>query len=639
MSDQERTELLRKRVFFAARDGLAITLYALLCERNLQEQSDLLSQKFEEQGQKYTPLLIAACNGKENVVKILLNRFSPDIEQEGEVKFDGYLIEGASPLWCAAGAGHLKVVKALVQAGADVNHATKTFSTPLRAAAFDGRLDIVKYLIEHKANIHLANKYNNTCLMIAAFRGHLEVVKCLLEEGADPNQKAHCGATALHFSAECGHVAIIKELLDAGAVITRNDQGMTPLLCAAERTRAEVVEYFLSRPEFDRQDRIEALELLGASFANDKDSYNLDLAYSYLHRAMQERFSDGKELLMKPEVESIEAYEYWKETRSLEELESIQYDANAIHMESLVIRERILGVNNPELHHPIVFRGAVYADDARFDRCICLWFHALRLRQRMHLAVAKDLLRFAQVFSQVLHVGLELSFEVLEEVLAATVLELERNKAKLAHPGPKDDVEVITEEMDCNVTTALYLIVIVTKILCQLDAAQQQIVYRHIFRLNQLNVRTKEGSTLLHLAASVDTPVDEFHTSDICRFPCASTCKLLIQCGFDVNGMDMRRNTPLHLIVSYSKPISDFMTLHSIIMTLIEAGAHIDAVNSYGETPFQAATTGVAEIILRTQTKLSLKCIAAKAIKQYSLPYKNQVPRPLESFIELHGNG
>ena len=28
-----------------------------------------------------------------------------------------------------------------------------------------------------------------------------------------------------------------------------------------------------------------------------------------------------------------------------------------------------------------------------------------------------------------------------------------------------------------------------------------------------------------------------------CRFPCASTCKLLIQCGFDVNGMDMRRNT------------------------------------------------------------------------------------------------
>ncbi len=48
---------------------------------------------------------------------------------------------------------------------------------------------------------------------------------------------------------------------------------------------------------------------------------------------------------------------------------------------------------------------------------------------------------------------------------------------------------------------------------------------------------------------------------------------------------------------------------------------------------------GVAEIILRTQSKLSLKCIAAKAIKRYSLSYKGQVPRPLEGFIELHGPG
>ena len=44
MSVNESTELLRKRVYFAARDGLPITLYALLSERSLQEQKDLLSQ-------------------------------------------------------------------------------------------------------------------------------------------------------------------------------------------------------------------------------------------------------------------------------------------------------------------------------------------------------------------------------------------------------------------------------------------------------------------------------------------------------------------------------------------------------------------------------------------------------------------
>lgn len=36
---------------------------------------------------------------------MLLSKFSPDLEQEGIVKFDDYVIEGASALWCAAGAG------------------------------------------------------------------------------------------------------------------------------------------------------------------------------------------------------------------------------------------------------------------------------------------------------------------------------------------------------------------------------------------------------------------------------------------------------------------------------------------------------------------------------------------------------
>lgn len=113
------------------------------------------------------------------------------------------------------------------------------------------------------------------------------------------------------------------------------------------------------------------------------------------------RFENSEQTICKRPAEPIEAYENWKETQTLEELELIRNNYNAIHMESLVIRERILGTNNPELAHPIVFRGAVYADDARFDRCISLWLHALRLRQRMLLTVSKDLLRFAQVFSQV----------------------------------------------------------------------------------------------------------------------------------------------------------------------------------------------------------------------------------------------
>lgn len=49
--------------------------------------------------------------------------------------------------------------------------------------------------------------------------------------------------------------------------------------------------------------------------------------------------------------------------------------------------------------------------------------------------------------------------------------------------------------------------------------------------------------------------------------------------------------------------------------------------------------SGITKIILRTQAKLSLTCMAAKAIKTYNLPYRGNVPRSLESFIELHGPG
>lgn len=181
------------------------------------------------------------------------------------------------------------MVKTLVKAGANVNHPTRTNSTPLRAACFDGRLDIVKYLTDHYADIHIANKYNNTCLMIAAFKGHLDVVSFLLENGANPNEKAHCGATALHFAAECGHLAIVKELFKYNAKMTKNETGMTALLTAAERTKADVVEFLVDLPEVSKEDKIEALELLGASYANDKDNYCLELAYKYLHETMELR--------------------------------------------------------------------------------------------------------------------------------------------------------------------------------------------------------------------------------------------------------------------------------------------------------------------------------------------------------------
>lgn len=636
MMMSESSDSLKTRVYYAARDGMAITLYALLADKPRDEVDKMLVQVVEEDGQKCTPLVIAARNGHDKVVKMLLTKFRPDLEQEGTVRFDGYVIEGASALWCAAGGGHLTVVKTLVGCGSNVNHPTKTNSTPLRAACFDGRLDIVRYLTEQEADIHIANKYNNTCLMIAAYKGYLDVVSYLLEQGADPNVKANCGATALHFSAESGHVQIVKELLEHGAEMSNNEHGMTPQVAAAERTKADVVEYFVAQMSCATEERIEILELLGASFANDKDNYSLDRAYHYLHWAMTERYKDPTNPVRKPATTLVPAYDNRMECQTLEELEAIRNNHNAFHMEALTIRERILGPRNPEVPHPIIFRGAVFADSSRFDRCIALWMHALRLRQNNGMSVMKDLLRFAQVFSQMFHVGVDVLFDCVREVLERAVLDIERSQNKIL-ALPEEERENLQEELDSNILTVLYLLILITKLLKKCTKEQEMDVYQLVYKLNNMSLNTKEGFTPLHLTVNADTPVDDFHTNDVCKFPCAATAKLLIQCGANVNALDKNRNTPLHLIVAYQKPISDFLTLHSVIMALIEAGAHMDTVNSKGQTPFEAAMTGVAEIILRTQSKLSLKCMAAKAVKKFNLSYQGQVPQTLEHFIELHG--
>ncbi|XP_077989636.1 protein fem-1 homolog B-like [Glandiceps talaboti] len=629
-----------ERIFNASRDGKAITLGALLHDKSRDEIGSLLSEVHEHAGQKCTPLVLAARNGHDAAVKLLLEQYNVNIEQEGVVKFNGYVIEGASALWCAAGAGHYPVVKTLVEHGADVNHTTVTNSTPLRAACFDGRLDIVSYLIEHNADIHIANKYDNTCLMIACYKGHKAVVQYLLEHGAAPDATAHCGATALHFTAECGHVEIVKLLVEHGAKMMANEHRMTPLMVACESSQAEVAEYLMSLQSCSKVDRIEGLELLGASFANDKDNYSLEKTYHYLMLAMLERYSDGNSIVEKKILERISAYENRLESKNLKELEAKKDDPHALHLEALIVRERILGQNNPEIPHPIIYRGAVCADNMQFGKCISLWMRALKLRQTNKRSVQKDLLRFAQVFSQMIHINERVPFADMFEVVQCAVLEIQYGQERIKlQANVRDDHEFddTTNHVaiyESNIHNILYLLNIITQMTC---TSQEDLTFRKVvYKLARLNPRLADGSTLLHMVVNYKTPVDDFHTNDVCRFPNALLVKMLIDCGAIPDKVDNCGDSPLHIIVKYNKPISDFLTLHGCIMSLLNAGAHIDRVNKTGKTPIDVSTTGVSEIILKTQIKMSLKCLAARAVKKNGIPYKGNVPIALESFIEMH---
>lgn len=106
---------------------------------------------------------------------------------------------------------------------------------------------------------------------------------------------------------------------------------------------------------------------------------------------------------MKPQREQVPAYDYSVEVNDLNALDELVMDPDEMRMQALLIRERILGPVHPDTSYYIRFRGAVYADSGRFDRCIELWTYALSMQQRilepLNPMTQSSLLSFAELFS------------------------------------------------------------------------------------------------------------------------------------------------------------------------------------------------------------------------------------------------
>lgn len=75
-------------------------------------------------------------------------------------------------LFVAAHRGHEKLVRSLIDAGADVNASTMLGRTPLHVAASQGHGHIVDLLLERGADIDAEDESNQTALSIAAKFGH-----------------------------------------------------------------------------------------------------------------------------------------------------------------------------------------------------------------------------------------------------------------------------------------------------------------------------------------------------------------------------------------------------------------------------------------------------------------------------------
>ncbi|PNF33258.1 Protein fem-1-like protein [Cryptotermes secundus] len=622
-------------IYNAARDGKLRRLKVFLDHRTKEEVLMLVAAKTNGA----TPLVMACRNGHYDVAEYLIEHCKADIEQLGSVVFDGDTIEGAPPLWCAAAAGHLPVVRLLVRNGASVNSTTRTNSTPLRAACFDGHFEIVKFLVDHGADIEVANRHGHTCLMIACYKGHFRIARFLLGLDANVNRKSVKGNTALHDCAESGSLEILKLLIEHGAKMDVDSYGMTPLLAASVTGHTHIVEYLIKLPDLvSRTERVDALELLGATYVDKKR--DMIGALELWKRAMDDRYPIGSTHLPKPnQRNTVAAYDHAREIRDLEGLEDLLADPDEMRMQALVIRERILGPAHPDTSYYIRYRGAVYADAGKFNRCVALWNYALDMQQSMleplNPMTQSSLFSFTELFSFMMGEQGRPStrgrrvppaaFTDLMTVFKKSVREVEAGVEMLDKiPGGERDATYLHRVL----VISLHLACLLTRLLPDVSSEQRHKVHCFMYRLVKQDVHTRLGCTALHLACSIDAALVGRYPA--CQFPSSHLVDVLLTVGADVDSRDETGNMPLHL-AAMSKPCPP-----ALVRKLLDHGAHLDAVNSAGHTFPQLLKGQAIHEIVNPLKYTTLSCLAARVIVKHNIPYKGIIPVTLEPFVEQH---
>ena len=603
---------------------------------------------------KCTPLMTASEVNDLTVIKFLLEH-GADVhlkDKDGSTSLHYAVIDVPDGLIAC------DVLKCLLENGADINALTDYNSTPLMSASRscdvnvikfflnhgsknDGRalhfackrvlgLDIMLCLIGNGADVNARGNDNCTPLMTASSSGHVDKINVLINHGASLHLQDDNGDTAMHYAvcSSSDNSNSLTTLIAAGASqLMCNKQGLTPLLLASCYGASSLVEQLIKGSDITKEHRITALELLGASMITS--GYSTSRGLPYLMRGMEERFADPLHPVLKQPMEPIDAYQNRKESQSLEELVMIEKDMNALRMESLIIRERILGENNLELLGGIR-NTARYFGNTDFCTSIRLHRHAMKTAQR---CTCKDALANRDIES-VEHYLLTYEKSLSNEQKQTYVVEL---LEAIASEWKK--IYELMANKEKRISTVKYadslffhsLKVITFLCKCQnFELSKTSTVSVLLRRLSGLNPQDHHGSSLLHgtLKRCLDVTSSLLVSIDV--------VKILLNTGFNVNATDFDGNTPLHMAVCLHPQINEIHIFTNLLEILLDGGAHQDFVNHDGETAMDLAKTDEARSILWDKRKLKLKCISARAVKRFGLPYLGVVPKILEKFISMH---
>jgi ankyrin repeat protein len=190
-----------------------------------------------------TPLHWAAIYGRAEAVRLLLEAGADANVQNACGKTPLHHACEVNP--SIGPASHPEIVRALVEAGANINHiggCKAEIWAPLHIAVQCGAIDVVRMLLALGAETDVRSEIGWSPLHLAVYRNHTGVVRELLKAGADVNTTnlRHDNRTPLHDAVRNANPVSLDLLLQAGATCDVSDaSGATPLQYAIKGASEE----------------------------------------------------------------------------------------------------------------------------------------------------------------------------------------------------------------------------------------------------------------------------------------------------------------------------------------------------------------------------------------------------------------